>query len=111
VQEIKKAIILNAGEGRRLRPLTLNTPKCLLKVGDKTILEGQLSNLSSCGINEVVMVVGYLSEKVMNFAENNFPNLNFKFVRNDVYATTNTLHSLWIALRNWTMILSFLMAM
>ena len=38
MQEVKKAIILNAGEGRRLRPLTLNKPKCLLEVGEKTIL-------------------------------------------------------------------------
>jgi choline kinase len=65
-------------------------------LSEKTILFTQLSNLSSCGINEIIMVVGYYSEKIIDFSKKNFPNLKFRFLQNDLYATTNTLHSLWI---------------
>jgi NDP-sugar pyrophosphorylase family protein len=74
VDKITQAIILNAGEGKRLRPLTLETPKCLLAVGDNTILENQLSKLINCGITDVVMVLGYKPEKIMEFSKCKFPN-------------------------------------
>jgi choline kinase len=90
---------LNAGEGKRLRPLTLETPKCLLAVGNNTILENQLSNLIDCGITDIIMVLGYLSEKIMEFAKRKFPNLNFKFIFNEEYAKTNTVYSLRLALK------------
>jgi L-glutamine-phosphate cytidylyltransferase len=92
------AIILNAGEGKRLRPFTIDTPKCLLPVGNVTILESQLSNLSNSGITDVLMVLGYQSEKVINFAERKFPHLKFRYVFNSDYAKTNTLYSLGLAL-------------
>ncbi len=90
---------MNAGEGKRLRPLTLETPKCLLAVGGNTILENQLSKLIDCGITEVVMVLGYKPEKIMEFAKRKFPNLDFRFVFNEEYAKTNTVYSLKLAMK------------
>ena len=97
--KVNKAIILNAGVGHRLRPLTIDTPKCLLTITNRTILESKLSNLSNCGINEIIMVVGFFSEKIMKTAKHGFPDLKFEFICNQKYATTNTLYSLWLAMQ------------
>jgi choline kinase len=93
-----KAIILAAGVGSRIRPLTDNCPKSLLKVGGKTILEMMLSNIRDCGINEVVFVLGYLQDQVKDYVKTHFPDLDPTYVTNDNYATTNTGYSLMLAL-------------
>ena len=54
-----KAIILSAGQGSRLLPLTEITPKCLLPVGDKPLLVRQVEVLHTCGIDEIVVVTGF----------------------------------------------------
>lgn len=54
-----KAVILSAGQGSRLLPLTENTPKCLLEVGGKTALDWQLDILADCGIQDIVVVAGF----------------------------------------------------
>ena len=59
------AIICAAGSGKRLRPLTLNRPKPLIKVGTKTILEHMVDNMVDLGINKIKVVVGYKKEKVI----------------------------------------------
>lgn len=91
-----KAIILAAGVGSRIRPLTDNCPKCLLKVDGKTILEMMISHLQGCGINEVVFVLGYLQEQIKGFVKTNFPDLKAHFVTNVRYAETNTGFSLML---------------
>lgn len=62
-----KAILLSAGFGTRLRPLTENTPKCLIKVSGKPLLEIWLSKLEKLGCDEVLINTHYLSEKVEEF--------------------------------------------
>ena len=89
-----KAIILAAGVGSRIRPLTDNCPKCLLKVGGITILERMITNLLNCGIGEVIIVLGYLDTKIENFVTSTFPDLSVQFVVNDRFAETNTGYSL-----------------
>jgi choline kinase len=91
-----KAIILAAGVGSRIRPLTDNCPKSLLKVGGKTILEMMISHIQDCGINEVVFVLGYLQEQIKDYVKTNFPDLNAHFVTNDRYSETNTGFSLML---------------
>jgi len=60
-----KAIIVSAGQGQRLLPLTEDTPKCLLPVlGDLSMLEVQLHALAECGITNVSIMVGFRAEKV-----------------------------------------------
>jgi len=92
-----KAVILAAGVGSRIRPLTDNCPKSLLKVGGHTILEMMLSHIQECGINEIIFVVGYLQEQIKDYVKTKFPNLSTSFVSNDRYAETNTGFSLMLA--------------
>lgn len=92
-----KAVILAAGIGSRVRPLTDNTPKSLLKIGNKTILERMIENIKSVGIANTLIVTGYLSEQIEEFINNKFPHLNIKFLKNEKYAATNTGYSLMMA--------------
>jgi len=92
-----KALILAAGMASRLRPLTDNTPKCLLKVGEKSILERTIENIASNNISEIIIVTGYLEDKIRIFLANRFPGLDIKFVNNPAYSSTNNIYSLWLA--------------
>jgi bifunctional UDP-N-acetylglucosamine pyrophosphorylase/glucosamine-1-phosphate N-acetyltransferase len=65
-----KAVIIAAGEGIRLRPLTLTRPKHVLPIAGKPLLEHTLSALKNTGINEVLVVVGYLKEKIIEVLGN-----------------------------------------
>ena len=62
-----KAILLSAGYGTRLRPETLEKPKCLIKVNNKPMLEIWLDKLSALGCQEVLINTHYLSEQVNEF--------------------------------------------
>ena len=62
-----KAVVLAAGEGRRLRPLTGSMGKGMIPVGNEPILSYVLRSLSSVNIRDIIMVVGYQKEKVMNY--------------------------------------------
>jgi len=92
-----KAIILCAGKGGRLRPLTDDRPKCLLAFGMRTILDVGLEHLGSAGISDVVLVVGYHEDLVRRLYADR-PGSNITFVSNDDYAVTNTAVSLHLAL-------------
>ncbi|MDI6860169.1 MAG: sugar phosphate nucleotidyltransferase, partial [Methanocellales archaeon] len=61
-----KAVILAAGEGTRMRPLTQNRPKVMLPVGNKPILEHIMLAVRDAGISEFVFIVGYRSDTIMN---------------------------------------------
>jgi len=62
-----KAVILAAGEGRRLRPFTETMPKVMLPVANKPILEYVIEAVKNCGISEIVLVVGYRKEVIMDY--------------------------------------------
>ncbi len=89
-----KAIILAAGVGSRIRPLTYNTPKSLLKIGGKTILQRMIDNLLSANIDQVAIVIGYLEDAIKEFVAKTYPDLNVTFIRNELYDQTNTAYSL-----------------
>ncbi|MBN2424067.1 MAG: phosphocholine cytidylyltransferase family protein [Calditrichaceae bacterium] len=91
-----KAVILTAGMALRLRPLTDATPKCLLKVKNKPILGQILENLAENGIDEFVIVTGYLREQVLTYVETQYPELKITFIYNEVYDSTNNIYSLWL---------------
>ena len=91
-----KAVILAAGIASRLRPLTDDTPKCLLKVGEKNILELTIDNIIANNIDDVIIVTGYLEEKIKNFVSNKYPDLNVIYIYNEVYSSTNNIYSLWL---------------
>ena len=64
---IKKAIILSAGFGKRINPLTLDTPKPLLKIRNETLLSNTIKFLEFYGVDNVVINVHYLKEKIINY--------------------------------------------
>ncbi len=68
--ELKQAVILAGGKGSRLRPMTLETPKPLLKVKGKTLLEYNIELAKKNGLTEVILAVGYLGEKIREFFGN-----------------------------------------
>lgn len=96
-----KAIILAAGQGKRLLPLTQDTPKTLLNISGTTILEYQLVTLASCNVKEVVLVGGFRVDKLKDYAERYIAlhglDLKLKVINNKDYAITNNLYSLWLA--------------
>jgi len=93
-----KAIILAAGMATRLHPLTLDTPKCLLKVGDYSLLHRSISSLVKNGITDFVIVTGYLHEKIESFVKKQYgESIHTTFMYNENYASTNNIYSLWLA--------------
>ena len=92
-----KAIILAAGMGTRLLPITLSVPKCLVPVNSKPILEHQLDALLKAGVRDTILVVGYLSELIFDKYGTRYGGMNIHYVRNQIYDRTNNLYSLWLA--------------
>ena len=90
-------VILAAGTASRLRPLTDSTPKCLLQIGHRTILERTIRAVFHAGIIHFTIVVGFQDWKVKNFLKRNFPSLDFTFVVNNRFDTTNNAFSLLLA--------------
>ncbi|MCK4429507.1 MAG: phosphocholine cytidylyltransferase family protein [Candidatus Aenigmarchaeota archaeon] len=91
-----KAIILNSGEGKRLKPITEKIPKCLVKVNGKTILDYQLENLVNCGIKEIIITTGPFENLIKKRIKQKYPDLNIKYVNNPKYSSTNYIYSLWL---------------
>jgi choline kinase len=91
-----QAIILAAGLSKRLRPLTDNMPKCLIKVGEKTILQMTIDNILKNNINEFIMVTGYKENMIKDFISDNYPGLNIKYITNPGYENNNNSYSLWM---------------
>ena len=93
-----KAIILAAGMASRLRPLTLTTPKSLLKVGERSLLQRSMDALIANGVKEFCIVTGYLHEMIENFVKEQYADsIKVIFIYNKVYETTNNIYSLWLA--------------
>lgn len=92
-----KAVILAAGMASRLRPLTDNCPKCLLKVGGRTLLGRTVDNIMAAGISRLVVVTGYREEMIRTFLTDKYPQLDITFIQNKDYRTTNNIYSLWLA--------------
>jgi Predicted sugar nucleotidyltransferases len=92
-----KTVILAAGAGSRLKPLTDHMPKCLLKVGVKCILEMTIENLLATNNSEIIIVTGYLENKIREFLRERFPHLKITYIYNEFFASTNNIYSLWLA--------------
>jgi len=84
-----KLIILGAGEGKRLRPLTQNIPKCMVKIFGKSILEHQIDIIKKSGIDEIIIVKGYCEEMIK------IPNVCY--YKNEKYNSTNMVETLFCA--------------
>ena len=84
-----KLIILGAGEGTRLRPLTNNCPKCMIKFIGKSLLEHQITTARNCGIDKIIVVKGFLGNTIQ------IPNIRYYENRN--YNSTNMVETLFCA--------------
>ena len=81
---------------KRLRPLTDTQPKCLLKVGERTLLERTVDAQLAAGINELVVVTGYRGEMIRSFLTEHYPSLTIHFIHNADYERNNNIFSLWM---------------
>ena len=91
-----KAIILNSGVGRRLKPITDEIPKCLIKLNKDTILGHQIKNLLKVGINKIIITTGPFEDKIKSFMKENFSDVNATYINNDKYESTNYIYSIWL---------------
>jgi choline kinase len=91
-----QAVILAAGIAKRLRPLTDTTPKCLLKVGEKNLLQKTLENIIENGIKDFVFVTGYRENMIKDYLNKNFPDINKIILTNPDYENNNNSYSLWM---------------
>jgi NDP-sugar pyrophosphorylase family protein len=92
-----QAIILAAGYGKRLKPLTDSVPKCLVPVRGKPLLVRTLELLDARGIDRAVLVVGHKKEMIYHAVGHRFGNMRISYVENDIYDRTNNVYSLWLA--------------
>ena len=98
-------VILAAGMAKRLRPLTDTKPKCLLKVGERTLLQRTVDAMAAAGITEFVVVTGYRGNMIRDFLENlgsleplgSLGKPIFHFLDNTDYEHNNNIYSLWMA--------------
>lgn len=89
-------VILAAGMASRLRPLTDTCPKCLLSIGNRSLLQRTVDALVDNKITEIVVVTGYRHEMIEDFLKKTYPNLAMHFIYNTDYQTTNNIYSLWL---------------
>lgn len=87
-----RAILLAAGMGTRLRPLTLDTPKSLIEVNNTPLLERQIEFLKEKGIDEIIVVTGYLAEKFEYLKEK----YGVKLIYNDKYDIYNNIYTMYL---------------
>jgi choline kinase len=92
-----KAVILSAGQGKRLLPLTADRPKCLLPVRGRSLIEWQIDELAKCGINRVTTVLGFRADKVERLLRERCDLQRVKTIYNDAYAVSDNLVSCWAA--------------
>lgn len=94
METVKRAIFIAAGEGSRLRPVTLEIPKPLIEVHGKRMIDQSLEALERQGVNEIYLVVGYKKEKFFEAYRNN-PHIHF--IENPDYTKGNNITSLYHA--------------
>ncbi len=92
-----QAVILSAGRGSRLLPLTTDLPKCLLPIGLTTVLGMQLDNLANAGVEKVTVVTGFNADMVKAEIENRQTGPKVKTLYNPFFQVADNLASCWMA--------------
>ncbi|MCD4674551.1 MAG: phosphocholine cytidylyltransferase family protein [Desulfobacula sp.] len=96
-KRIKTALLLAAGTGSRLFPLTQKSPKCLTLVNETSILERLIKSLNQHGFKRLVVVTGHLEDCIRDFLKTRAGNMKIEYVFSPLYKTTNNIYSLWMA--------------
>ena len=94
---VTTALLLAAGSGNRLQPLTDSIPKCLIEINGRPILERLIDNLCDNGFKRLVIVVGYMDHCIRRFVNEYAGDLAIEFIANPLYQMTNNIYSLWLA--------------
>ncbi len=95
-----KVLILGAGQGKRLLPLTEDIPKALLDVGGRTLIERQIEAFTACAIRQFVVITGYGCadmERVLQEISDRIGGITIRTVYNPFYAVADNLASCWMA--------------
>ncbi len=98
--QTKEAIILAAGMGTRLLPLTSDKPKCLVEVNDITILENALMALKEVKVEKVAIITGYKENKIKEKIGLTYLGMDINYIGNTIYEKTNSMYSLYLGLRS-----------
>lgn len=94
---VKTALLLAAGTGSRLHPMTDQAPKCLTEVNGETFLQRLVSALQRNGVRRLVVVVGHLENQIRDYLNEFCNDLQIEYISNPQYQTTNNIYSLWLA--------------
>jgi len=98
ISDSTKAVILSAGQGRRLLPLTKNSPKCLLPISGKPIIEWQIDALLTAGIKEIIIVTGFQTSLVEELLQQRYPDhKQIRTLFNPFFEVADNLASCWVA--------------
>jgi len=96
-KRVTTAVLLAAGTGSRLYPLTKKEPKCLTMVNGSPILGRLISNLNSHGFKKLIVVTGHLEDCIRDFLGTQAGGIKIEYVFSPKYKTTNNIYSLWMA--------------
>lgn len=92
-----QGLILAAGMGKRLKELTQNNTKCMVKVNGQTLIERALTQLDKFNLTRIVLVVGYEGQKLIDYVSTLNVKTPIEFVNNPIYDKTNNIYSLYLA--------------
>ena len=93
-----KVILLNAGIGKRLAPITNKIPKCLVRIKDDvTILDNQIKNLLKFNLESFIILTGPFEEQIRNHMKKYFPSTQVQYINNPMYNKTNYIYSIHLA--------------
>jgi choline kinase len=96
-ERVRTALLLAAGTGSRLSPLTDMTPKCLVHVNQFTILERLISSLQEYDFQRLVVVVGHQADSIREYLGSRAGGMEISYITSSLYKTTNNIYSLWLA--------------
>ena len=92
-----QAMMLAAGMGRRMGKYTEARTKCMIEVGGQTLIQRTVDALKEAGIRRFIIVVGWEGDKLVRYIQENITGIEFEFIYNHDYATTNNIYSLYMA--------------
>ncbi|WP_269615885.1 aminotransferase class I/II-fold pyridoxal phosphate-dependent enzyme [Prochlorococcus marinus] len=98
-----KALILAAGYGNRMKPLTNNEHKTLLKINNERIIDRIIYSLESNSIRDIVIVTGYRHNELSSYLKEKHINININFIYNDRFDQTNNIYSLALAFKKMSL--------
>lgn len=94
---VTTALLLAAGTGSRLYPLTKSEPKCMTFVNGKSILKRMVASLNYHGFKRLVIVTGHLEGRIRNYLGDQIGDMKIEYIYSPLYKSTNNIYSLWMA--------------